>query len=60
MTTVSIDIDAENPSGYAGDDTVFYVDCPEDKIDQFMVDATEAVLETIRKYGLEAYDYKDA
>ena len=56
---VSIAIDAENPSGYAGDDTTFYVDCPKDKIDQFLVRATEVVLEVIRSHGLEAYDYKE-
>ena len=49
---VHIDIDAENPSGYAGDDNTFYVQCPKDKVDIFLLDLDTAIEKVLVKYNL--------
>ncbi len=50
---VFIDIRPENPSGYAGDDTAFYVQCPKNSIDAFMVALDEAVNKVLKEYNLD-------
>ena len=50
---VTIDIHAENPSGYAGDDTTIYVQCLKDKVDIFLLDLDTAIEQVLKRYNLQ-------